>query len=304
MDKEQKEFERLQRCGENDEEEEEEEEEEAGQKSCSSSTGCGMVFRPDPSGLWWEDPAAFWLYEDDPAEGILTDDPNYEYQGASDYEILEYDSQASGDEGISENAKDVDNLERTEAEEWLFKVPGPDSPEFDTEFLPLDSPLGAPLYFKLNNGGRQANVAALAKASRLEHIGGPGCRHDQAYIGKHISTEEMRGCHTVQGILWKKPGSKPQSDDLEFEHESHYFLTGIAERMPSSGTWLDCYPVRYGADDRVTTETNFVLETVSSPFYPVVLCYLHLRLLIHTNSSKTDPRGTEKHRASLPSNLL
>lgn len=275
-DKEQEQFERLQRSGQDGadnegEEEEEDADDEAGQKSCSSSTGCGMVLRPDPPGRWWTDPAESWLYEDDPDDGILTDDPNYEYQSASDNEILEYDSEASGDGGIFENDKDIDDRE---VEEWLFKIPGPDPPEFDTEFLPLDSPLGAPLYFKLDNGMHQANEAALEKARRLEHVGGPGCRHDQAYIGKHISTEEMRGCHTVQGILWKEPGSKPRPDDLEFEHGSNYFLTGIAERMPSSGTWLDCYPVRYGADDHVTAETNFVLETVSSHLYSVLLCCL------------------------------
>ncbi|CAI7625942.1 unnamed protein product [Penicillium pancosmium] len=278
-DKEQKEFERSQRGGDDDEEEEEEGEEEDEDKDelkgCSSSTGCGMVLRPDPSGRWWEDPAEFWLYEDDPEYGILADDPSYENQSDPDDEILEYNSEASGDEQISKSGgMNIDECEPAEVQEWLFKVTGPDPPEFDTEFQPLDSPLGAPLYFRT---GRMhtMNPAAFNKTLRLEHVGGLGCRHDQAYIGKHISVEEMRGCHTVQGILWKRPGLKPRSDDLEFERGSTYFLTGIAEKMPASGSWLDFYPVRYGADNYIEAETNFVLETtqeqlrsIALPFHP------------------------------------
>lgn len=269
-DKEQKQFECSQRGADDDEEEDEGEEDEDKDelKSCSSSTGCGMVLRPDPLGRWWEDPAEFWLYEDDPEDGILADDPSYEYQSDPDYEILEYSSESSQDEHIS-NSDDmnIDESGPAEVQEWLFKITGPDPPEFDTEFQPLDLPLGAPLSFKTGRV-QTANPAAIDKALRLEHVGGPGCRHCEAYIGKHISVEEMRGCHTVQGILWKKPGLKPRSDDLEFEHGSSYFLTGIAEKMPSSGSWLDFYPVRYGADNYIEAETNFVLETVSPLSYP------------------------------------
>ncbi|KAJ5819600.1 hypothetical protein N7474_005191 [Penicillium riverlandense] len=278
-DKEQKQFERSQRGGDDDEEEDEGEEEDEDTyelKSCSSSTGCGMVLRPDPLGRWWEDPAEFWLYDDDPEGGILVDDPSYEYQSDPDHEILEYSSEASGDEQISKrDDMNIDESGPAEVQEWLFKVTGPDPPEFDIEFQPLDSPLGVPLYFRT---GRvcTVNSAAFDKTLlRLEHVGGPGCRHYEAYVGKHISVEEMRGCHTVQGILWKKPGLKPRSDDLEFERESSYFLTGIAEKMPPSGSWLDFYPVRYGADNYIEAETNFVLETtqeqlrsVALPFHP------------------------------------
>ncbi|KAJ5626040.1 hypothetical protein N7510_002349 [Penicillium lagena] len=272
-DKEQKQFERSQRDGDDDEEEEEGEEEDEDkdeQRSCSSSTGCGMVFRPDPLGRWWEDPAEFWLYEDDPEGGILADDPSYEYQSDPDHEILEYSSDASGD---GDDMR-IDECEPAEVQEWLFKVTGPDPPEFDTEFLPLDSPLGAPLYSRTGRV-HTVNPAAFDKTLRLEHVGGLGCRHYEAYIGKNISIEEMRGCHTVHGILWKKPGLKPRSDDLEFERGSNYFLTGIAEKMPPSGSWLDFYPVRYGADNDIEAETNFVLETtqeqlrsIALPFHP------------------------------------
>ena len=273
-DKEQKQFERLQHPDNDAEEDQEEQPNNDGDErnSCSSSTGCGMVFRPEPT-------AGSWLYDDDPE-----DDPRYEYQTASEHETLEYDSEASDHEAFMEDDNmDVDNNSGNSilgVDGWLFQVSGSQgpqgaqTPEFDTEFLPLDTPLGAPLYFRTETGGHQVNLAAHARASQFEHVAGLGCRNSQAYIGKRISTDEMRGCHTVQAILRKPPGSKSRSDDLEFERGSDYFLTGIAEMMPSSGAWLDCYPVRYGADNYVEAETDFVLEMVSFPFYPC--CSLHL----------------------------
>ena len=223
-----------------------EDEYEADPEPCSSSTGCAMVFRPNPD--WWQ--VEDWsLYEDDPS------DNTYEYQSASDNE-------EAPDMGID------DNTGPTEKDEWLFKVTGPDPPEFDTEFLPLNTPLGMPLYFSPDNGWFEFNNEAWEKQSRFEHIAGPDCQYSQAYFGKNISVEEMRGCHTVQGILQKPPASKSRLDDFDFERGSNYFLTGLAEEMPSSGSWLDFYLVRYGASDHIDAETNFVLETVSSIPFP------------------------------------
>lgn len=237
-------------------------------RGCSSSTGCGIVNRPDPMGRWWDvlDPR-LWQYKNDPENGIAIDDPSYEYQSASDNEILEYDSEASGDELSENDAMGIDESDPTDVQEWSFKVSGSEPPEFDTEFLPLNAPLGMPLYFTLEKNVFQSNIPAFNKSRGYEHVAGPGCRNRDAYLGKYISVEEMRGCSTVQCILWKKPGSSARSDDFGFERESSYFLTGVAETMPSSGTLLDFYPVRYGADDYIDAETDFVLNRVSYSFH-------------------------------------
>ncbi|KAE8369255.1 hypothetical protein BDV27DRAFT_121026 [Aspergillus caelatus] len=71
----------------------------------------------------------------------------------------------------------------------------------------------------------------------------------------------MRGCHTVQCILAKRQEWEPRPDDLAFERESRYHLTGVAEIMSSSGDGLKFAPVRHGVDN-IRAETEFLLETV------------------------------------------
>ena len=222
-----------------------------------------MVFRPSEIYSLLPEPL---LYEDDPENGILKSDPDYEYQSDSDCELLEYDSDANDDEHLQDEDVILTEKESADQPKWIFKVSGPDHPEYDTEFLPLSTSLGESLFYPIGSGAVRTNEGARHKARCYEHIGGPGCQNRQAYLGAHISVEEMRGCHTVQCIVPKKEGWESRSDDVEFERDSQYVLTGVADRMPSSGSRLKFAPVRYGVDN-IEAETNFVLETVcpSSP---------------------------------------
>lgn len=81
-----------------------------------------------------------------------------------------------------------------------------------------------------------------------EHIAGPGCRSIRGYHGDKISVEEMRGCTTVQCLMPKEEDWKPRHDDLDFEKESTYQLTGLAGYMPSGGSMLDLWPIRNHLD--------------------------------------------------------
>ncbi|KAE8141639.1 hypothetical protein BDV38DRAFT_190483 [Aspergillus pseudotamarii] len=252
---------------------EEDEEEQAIYQSeyerCSSETGCCMALRgPELYGNFTPKPR---LYADDPVGGIHRCDPNYEYQSEPDNEPLEYDSEAcDGDDG----SMDMRRNEYTEDPEWTFKVQGPDQPEYDTEFYPLSTKLGESLYIINDNGSRTMNREAYNRSRCYEHIAGPDCRNILGYLGRNISTEEMRGCHTVQCILAKRQDWEPRPDDLAFERESQYHLTGVAEIMPSSGDGLKFAPVRHGVDN-IRAETEFLLETSQEelnetglPFHP------------------------------------
>jgi hypothetical protein len=92
------------------------------------------------------------LCEDDPDNGISEADPTYEYQSTSDYEPLEYGSDAGED-----HFEAVDRVEGTipqdslNESEWSFSVSGVSHQEHDTEFLPLSTPLGARLMTRSGN---------------------------------------------------------------------------------------------------------------------------------------------------------
>jgi hypothetical protein len=90
-------------------------------------------------------------------------------------------------------------------------------------------------------------------ADLVEHIAGVDCGGGHAFNGNAISAEEMRLCNTAQYIVEKDgvmyhdlPEWTPESDDEDFERESRYFLSGLADRV--YGLEGDCttYPERHG----------------------------------------------------------
>jgi hypothetical protein len=90
-------------------------------------------------------------------------------------------------------------------------------------------------------------------ADLVEHIAGVDCGGGHAFNGNAISAEEMRLCNTAQYIVEKDgvmyhdlPEWTPESDDEDFERESRYFLSGLADRV--CGLEGDCttYPERHG----------------------------------------------------------
>ena len=97
-----------------------------------------------------------------------------------------------------------------------------------------------------------------------EHIAGPWCRDTRGYHGDRISVEEMRGCHTVQCLLPKDGEWLPTSDDLDFELNGKYYLTGLCEFMPSSGFGLNFAPARHGVE-RGGAEVDFNYNLVYAP---------------------------------------
>lgn len=83
-----------------------------------------------------------------------------------------------------------------------------------------------------------------------EHIAGPGCEMRGAYNGNNISAQQMHGCKTMQALARKERGWMIASDDLSFEKESHYYLTGLANDLPSRDSGSATFvPHRHDAED-------------------------------------------------------
>jgi hypothetical protein len=85
-----------------------------------------------------------------------------------------------------------------------------------------------------------------------EHVAGVDCLHGHGFNGNAISADEMRLCNTAQYIVEKDsrmhhlPEWTPASDDEDFERESRYFLSGLADKP--AGLEGDCttHPERHG----------------------------------------------------------
>ncbi|KAE8406853.1 hypothetical protein BDV37DRAFT_291569 [Aspergillus pseudonomiae] len=87
------------------------------------------------------------------------------------------------------------------------------------------------------------------RRAHLEHVAGPGCRSTLGYSGTTISPEEIRGCHTGQGLVYRNGDEESAPDDLECESDSDYFLSGLVDYMPYVGSvGGDVFPARHGYD--------------------------------------------------------
>ncbi|PGG97754.1 hypothetical protein AJ80_09643 [Polytolypa hystricis UAMH7299] len=242
--------------------------------TCSSATGCCLVFRVPKLGVRFDSTFEPAYGEENLWHGTPIEDADYEYMSPSDDELLEYDSDAATDDspepdGTLPNEEESCESDLNEEPEWTFRVSGPADPEYDTDFLPLSGKgrCGGSLY-------AYDPCDAWDRTRLFEHIAGPKCQNQEGYHSSRIPPEEMRGCHTVQCLIRKKQGWQPRADDLDFERESECHLTGVTTHMPSSGNILKFAPVRHGVND-INAESDFVLETtqeqlneIGLPFHP------------------------------------
>ena len=89
-------------------------------------------------------------------------------------------------------------------------------------------------------------------ADMIEHIAGVNCSHGQGFNGNAISAEEMRLCNTSQYIVRKDNDDhrgldlSPELDDEDFERDSNYLLSGLADRTDGVEGDCSCFPPRHG----------------------------------------------------------
>ncbi|KAL3490270.1 hypothetical protein BJX62DRAFT_238248 [Aspergillus germanicus] len=262
---------------------------------CSDETGCSMVFRAaELAAVAWRYgliPEAGSMGGDEDEDDIKCD-PDHVYESAGeDNEPLEYDSDAEGSVDVHSPSDSVDSDEAGEEKyeenigqlnadvppapsprtAWKFQV-NPTPPTFDTKFLPLTAAL-TPL-----RGTAPSHTQDYLERVSLEyheHVAGPGCRDTQAYLPHAISAKEMLNCHTVQCLLRKPRGWQPAADNMDFENGSEYFLTGLADRMPTSLWDMEIEPARYGVGDGLRSQSAFYIEEtqeeldrIGLPFHP------------------------------------
>ncbi|OBT71306.1 hypothetical protein VF21_09944 [Pseudogymnoascus sp. 05NY08] len=120
----------------------------------------------------------------------------------------------------------------------------PAPPQFDTEFLPLSIP------YKIDQDyedyGREAVDKVKLGREAYEHIAGPSCRQLDGYNGYNISVEEMLDCTTVQCSYAKPENWIPNAEDMYFEVDSKYYLSGLSDHS-SSGGWKQTFaPILHG----------------------------------------------------------
>ncbi|KAK2016459.1 hypothetical protein LZ32DRAFT_79544 [Colletotrichum eremochloae] len=127
-----------------------------------------------------------------------------------------------------------------------------------------------------------------------EHVAGPNCNHEGGYQGRLISLEEMHGCCTVQCLVPKPSGWKPEDDDDEdVERDGEYFLTGLSDHMPSRDMEFPVvFPKRHGCGRAVADNCFWAEENrheAAMPFHTACL-EVYKRASLH-RSGRIDVRG-------------
>lgn len=212
--------------------------------------------------------ASLRLYEDDPEDGIRPEDPTYEYDSDAEEEPLEYSSEEDvedtsardqkygnethgGDKPLSyesdakeehktDEESETDSASSKHESEWTFTVHGRSPPKFDTDFLPLS------VAYKLGSDeDGEIDYNRISTRLEYEHIAGPNCRQLDGYNGHNVSVEQMLDCNTVQCLYIKPDDWQPNKDDMPFETDSKYYLSGLSDYSSGGGN-KHFAPARHG----------------------------------------------------------
>ncbi|KAF4634045.1 hypothetical protein G7Y89_g4055 [Cudoniella acicularis] len=252
---------------------------------CGLNTGCCLAIRQYSERLKKTSRIGrvFWVggSQNEEEDGYIEDDDGtYEYKSDEGEEPFEHDLNASDSGDGESGGNDSDT----------YVVPHipqirPEQPKSEL-FVPLEE--GHLHEYTTNRSNRQPDTLSGCKVCKgfqfkygngtddipfeFEHIAGPGCVNRSGYNGFSISTEEMKGCNTVQCLVPKDSIWKPSPEDEDFERGSNFFLSGISDRVPSRDE-NDVAPiparhnvVRLPADDCIF-EPSLQHNTVM-PFHP------------------------------------
>lgn len=214
-----------------------------------------------------------WAHEDDP------DDSDYVYESEEEDEAYEYeeddDKVEDQDDGLEEPSEEVG---QTRA--WIdaFRA-APQMPHtaedcVEEAFIPLFDPArggdGDPEHGSdadyvpsgvfppdfHEEGARRTDHYLLGRLNygakerySVEHIAGKRCLNVCGYSGHRISLEEMKGSNTLQCLAKKGSDWQPEANDQSFESVGTYFLTGLADYMPSrDDNSPKVFPPRHGLE--------------------------------------------------------
>lgn len=148
-------------------------------------------------------------------------------------------------------------------------------PQYDTEFLPLSIPYSMEKNYE--DHGQEAVKKYMVDRQAYEHIAGTGCQELDAYNGHNVSAEEMLDCTTVQCLYAKSESWVPNTEDLYFEADSKYYLSGLSDHS-SSGGWKQMFaPILHGKEEgSMDNENNpwidVSLYSYKANFSHTILC--------------------------------
>ncbi|KAE8356231.1 hypothetical protein BDV28DRAFT_127619 [Aspergillus coremiiformis] len=155
------------------------------------------------------------------------------------HEPYEYDSgHESIDEMVLDEAdkdnmeeKDDRDLESHRYSEWLSTVLMPEELKGEPVWVVAAAEKKHTILPVPQNG----EVPENSSTEPVEHIPGPQCTEVNAYSGRRISLEEMRGCRTAQCLIHKSTIGTwaPDGLDQDWELSGDYFLSGLCDGMPS-----------------------------------------------------------------------
>ncbi|KAB8229395.1 uncharacterized protein BDW43DRAFT_303142 [Aspergillus alliaceus] len=209
----------------------------------------------------------------------LVNDPDYlpreetmhePYEYVSDYESTDDKMLEEPEEDTTEE-NDEDNIENQWYSDWLSSFPPPEEASGEPIWTLDTAPKNHIILPVPENG----EVPESSVWEPVEHIAGPDCSEVNAYSGRKISLEEMRGCRTAQCLIHKGSCGRWQPDGLEqdWERSGDFFLSGLCDGMPSRDMGgPTVFPPRGGIDGpRVENIVwdNYEDPTVYSiPFHP------------------------------------
>lgn len=179
-------------------------------------------------------------YEDDnfDYESDHDDGSDYVYQSDSDEEPYEYDS----DDSVVYHEEEYTPVCNDELyQEWLKTI-------------------WEERYARLRSVDPQSEVLLLIEpveisrheedhqhyTAKLEHIAGPECMDPSGYNGHRLGVEEMKGCRTVQCLIWKDEHWKSEPDDQDFETHGKHCLSGLTDSLDTDGRRSPLRPGRHG----------------------------------------------------------
>ncbi|OAA60069.1 hypothetical protein ISF_06080 [Cordyceps fumosorosea ARSEF 2679] len=106
-----------------------------------------------------------------------------------------------------------------------------------------------------------------------EHVAGPNCRLRNAYAGRNITADELRGCNTMQ-LLCPKPADwtpEPADDGDDLDGTCPSFLSGLRDHLHPNSTVTPVFvPMRHGRETFAVYNRPGARETDGSamPLHP------------------------------------
>ncbi|KAM3451382.1 hypothetical protein MY3296_005325 [Beauveria thailandica] len=160
-----------------------------------------------------------------------------------EYESMPRSFDASGQDSFDDTFEDDDHDNKQDADDMETKVDDNQYMKFLNDTPSDSSMIIVPLTEEYKKRDRTWR-------SR-EHISGPNCTLRNAYAGRNITAQELRGCNTFQLLCPKPSDWEPEKGDQDFEvdDECPSYLSGLRDHLDSDVSCAVIFvPMRHGQE--------------------------------------------------------